>query len=135
MEFPFYITVQTAVALSVLQGLLMLRVGLYRTKVRVPYGDGGDETLLRRIRAHGNLAENASLVLVLLALAEFSGLGANIVGGFAAFFVIARVVHALAITSGKATPLRVLGALGTVGTQIGLAIVLLLNVVLPSAGI
>jgi len=57
----------------VLAPILMLRVGKQRLSKKVSLGDGGDATLLARIRAHGNFTENAPLLLIgLFALASLS---------------------------------------------------------------
>jgi hypothetical protein len=85
-------------------------------------GEGTDPMLLRRIRMHGNLAENAPLFLILLALVEMTGQWSAVLPYYAAAFVIARVSHALglAISSG-ATPFRFVGVIGTIACDIGLA--------------
>ncbi len=67
------ITAATAVLLAVLQMFLMLHVARGRGKYKTGLGDGGHDGLIRRIRIHGNLAENAPLFLILLALVETSG--------------------------------------------------------------
>ena len=55
--------------LIVLQVALMLTVGLHRTKGQF-IGLGDDPHLERKVRRHGNLAENAGLFLVVIALFE-----------------------------------------------------------------
>lgn len=63
----------TATAAAIL-GLLYVRLAFgiigYRRKHRVSIGDGGDEQLQRRIRAHANLTEYAPIGLILLACLE-----------------------------------------------------------------
>ncbi len=116
------ITAATAIALAVLQMLLMLYTARGRGKYKAGLGDGGSEALLRRIRIHGNLAENAPLFLILLALTEISGQWAALVPIFAAAFVVFRILHALglAISSGP-SPFRFLGVIGTFFSILGLA--------------
>ena len=70
--FP-YMTAATAALLAVLQMILMLYVATGRGKFKTGLGDGGHPGLIRRIRIHGNLAENAPVFLILLALVETSG--------------------------------------------------------------
>lgn len=64
------ITATLAIALSVLLVVLSFRVSLLRQKYATPFGDGGNQTLLRAIRAHGNLGESAPMLLILLLLIE-----------------------------------------------------------------
>ncbi len=47
-------------------------------------GDGGNEALIRRMRAHANYGENAPIVLILLALLELAGgsISADLASGF-----------------------------------------------------
>lgn len=126
------ITIELAIAIALLQAFLMFRVGNYRAKIGVNLGDGGDPVLLRRIRAHGNLAENAALILVLLAFAEMAGAPAVVVMSFAGLFFVARLAHAVAISKEKSSQvLRGIGALGTVGSLAGLAITLIIVAEIP----
>ena len=62
-------------------------------------GDGGDATLLRRIRGHGNFAEYTPLSLILLGLLEYGGtlpiwllhlLGLTLLGS--------RILHGVALS-------------------------------------
>ena len=58
----------TAAILGLFQVSLMMTVGLARRTANVSLGDGGNDILIHKIRRHGNLAENAALFLILLAL-------------------------------------------------------------------
>lgn len=113
MYYPV-VTAVTAGVLAVLQSSLMLTVGMKRLKYSQGIGDGGYEDLARLIRRHGNLAENAAIFLVVLALLEMTGINHLIVITLASLFIIARFSHALAfsITSGP-HPLRAFGAILT----------------------
>ena len=51
---------------------LALRVSAVRHGKRIHLGDGGDEGVLRRIRAHANAIENLPLALLLLLLLELN---------------------------------------------------------------
>jgi len=108
------ITALAASAIAVLQLALMMNVGLYRGKVGIGIGYGKDERLARKVRMHGNLAENSALFLVLLFLAESLADRPGVVAALAGLFVFARIAHAVgpAQSSGR-TVARGLGALGT----------------------
>ncbi len=56
--------------------VLSMRVIKNRVRAKVNLLDGGDETLTRAMRVHGNFAEYVPFALLLMALAEIqSGLG------------------------------------------------------------
>jgi hypothetical protein len=48
-------------------------VGYRRFQTRVPFFDGGDQTLMRRMRAHGNFTETVPISLLAMAAAELTG--------------------------------------------------------------
>lgn len=56
------------------------------------FGDGGDVSLLRVIRAHGNLSEYAPVFLVLLALLEARAVDVTVLRALGAVFVLSRLV-------------------------------------------
>lgn len=124
MTIPL-IAALTAGVLIMLQTALMLNVGLYRGAKTIGIGDGDDPDLLRRIRRHGNLAENAALIVVGIALAEISGASTTFVLSVAAIFVVGRLFHAMSFASlagshliegSKLFPaMRMVGAMSTAG--------------------
>ena len=98
MEIP-YTAAAVGAILIILQQILMMNTGAYRGKVQIGVGFGDDRDLERKIRRHGNLAENAAIFVIVLALAEGVLGGGAIVTGFGVAFVIARICHAIAFTS------------------------------------
>jgi hypothetical protein len=124
MTFPYF-TAAAAAVLAVLQMLLLLYTARGRGKYRAGLGDGGNAALLKRIRMHGNLAENAPLFLILLGLVEMSGQWMAVVPWIAIAFIAVRLAHVigLAMSSGL-TIFRFLGAAGTVVLMLMLAVLL-----------
>ena len=119
-------TLCLAAAAAVLNRWISIRVGQVRHAAKVSVGDGGDERLLRRMRAHANFVENTPLVLILIAAVELSGKGGRwlaIVGGA---YVVGRVCHAIGMDGGAAERLRGLGTAATMLTQLGLAVIAVL---------
>jgi len=117
-------TLSLAAAATVINLWLLMRCGQARANARIMYGDGGDETLLRRMRAHANFTENTPLVLILCALIEAAGKSGSwlqIVGGI---YMLARIAHAIGM--GGLVPARAFGMLVTLLTQLGLVIVAVL---------
>jgi len=109
--------------------ILMFRVGQVRIKEKINLGDGGNETLLTRIRAHGNYTENMPIALIgLIALAM---LKANPIAlhVFGIVFLVGRILHAMGmrpVSSGKP---RLYGMMCTLFTHFGQAITLLYLIV------
>jgi len=123
-NFP-HITAATAVALGILQMLLMLYTARGRGRYQTGLGEGQHPALLQRIRMHGNLAENAPLFLILLWLTEASGQWTMLVPYFAIAFVLARLSHALGLSmSSGLTIFRFLGVVVTLLSVLGLAALL-----------
>lgn len=124
MTFPL-ITGYTAAFLGTMQIFLMMNVGFARRKSGVSLGNGEDDVLLYKIRRHANLAENASLFLILLGFLEISGAETKYVLGLATIFVSARLFHAYALSGpGKSNLARGLGAIGTLAGVLGTAALL-----------
>lgn len=82
-----------------LLGLLLLFLSGYviagRVKFKVNDGDGGNETMRRRIRAQGNFVEYVPMALILLTLVESASIGPGwLAGALGGTLVVARVWHA-----------------------------------------
>ena len=65
--------------------------------------------LLRRIRAHGNFAENVPLFLILLGLLEFATGGNLWLWGASILFILARLLHVFGMDRPGANWMRVTG--------------------------
>lgn len=100
MEYEYPLTAAAVAAiLLILQQALMLTVGVSRGKVGLGVGDGGDPHMTRKIRRHGNLAENAAVFIVTLALLEMLVGGGLTMTILAAAFVVARFAHAFSFSN------------------------------------
>lgn len=89
----------------------------HRIRAQAAFGDaGGDARLVSASRSHGNLAEHAPIVILLLALLEMSRawhFGLMAVG---AIFLFARLMHVWGLylpASSKAPVPRQIGVIGT----------------------
>lgn len=125
------ISATTAAIILALQLILMILVGMHRVQTNTGVGMGDDKDLERKVRRHGNLAENAALFLVVLALAELVGGSAQVLTIVAGAFVVARLSHAFAFGSLTGShgedgskifvAARVVGAFGTFAAGLFLA--------------
>lgn len=111
----------TAVGLAAIINIwLSIRVGQVRTREKVSIGDGGNEAVIRRMRAHSNYIENTPFVLALFAAIELANGPGNpnwLYWVMIAYFV-ARVLHAFGMDGLKAG--RMTGTIGTMLTLLGL---------------
>ncbi len=96
--------------------VLSARVIVARQSARIALGDGGQEPLQRRLRAHSNFAEYVPLGLLLMAFAEMQGHAPWLIAVIGALLLAGRLVHAVAISrSPEPIPLRVAGMALTLG--------------------
>ena len=117
------VTLSSAAAAAILAVWLMIRVGQVRSKSGVSVGDGGDEALTRRMRAHANYVESAPFVLILIAVIELAGKGGEWLPYVAGLYFLARIGHAFGMEGGNLSQGRVIGIIITLLTLVGLAIV------------
>jgi uncharacterized protein len=83
------------VALIILMAIVLtIRVIVHRRSALIGIGDGGDKVLTRRIRVHGNFAENAPFALALLILLPMTGASVWVVHAVGGLFLAGRLAHA-----------------------------------------
>jgi hypothetical protein len=128
---PISLTIAAGAAL--LNLWLALRVGRVRTREKVFIGDGGNDLLTRRMRAHSNFVENTAFVLILLALVEL-GFGSSMwLWAVGALYLVGRILHALGMDGMMWA--RMVGTIVTMLTQLGLALTALAIVYLTPVSI
>ena len=86
----------TAISASIM-GLIFFKLVMNISKIRqatgIGLGDGGNEELLRAIRAQANLIEGGPLGLILIACLELNGASIILTAVLAAVLVIGRILH------------------------------------------
>lgn len=103
---------------------LSFRVIRWRWKERVVLKDGGSETLLRAIRAHGNFSEYVPLTLITLLVLAHYRMNVHVYLGFCVALIVARIIHAIGVSvmeMGKKPSLK--------GRQIGAGLTFLVLIV------
>ncbi len=88
------ITLLFAALHVVLMLWLAWRVVAQRRAAKIGLGTGGDYTLERAVRVHGNFIEYVPFALLMLALLELSGLGAIWLWIFGTLLLTGRLLHA-----------------------------------------
>lgn len=111
MLFP-KITLTYLALLSLIYAALALRVVSIRRKHSIAFGDGGNEALLRAIRAHGNFIEYVPLASLLVASLEAMGEPALHVHAFMGSLLLARVLHPVAFASARGSAPYKIGRIG-----------------------
>jgi len=119
-------TLSLAAAAVLIHFWLFVRVTQRRFAAKAIHGDGGDEGLFRRIRAHANFVENTPLFLILVGAIEMTGKGGTWLAVAGAVFMLARVAHAFGMDNPNPNVLRSGGMLVTLLLEIGLAVMALL---------
>ena len=116
------ITLGAVAAAALINIWLSIRCGQVRTAEKVSVGDGGNDKLIRRMRAHANFNENTPIVLVMIAALEFAHTGSTALAAVAGLFMLGRVAHGLGMEGGSFGVGRMIGTIITLLTQLGLAI-------------
>lgn len=92
-------------SLAILITVLAINVSRQRLGRRISLGDAGNRKLNRLVRAHANAVEHAVVMVPLMILYEMNGGNIDIAAVMATVFLLARIVHAWALTE-KASTLR-----------------------------
>ena len=122
------ITLTIAAAAALINLWLMIRCGQARTSEKVSVGDGGNEMVIRRMRAHANFIESAPMVLILIAALELTGGTSTWLWAVGIAYTIGRLLHPLGMDGGALAKGRMIGTLLTMLTLLGLAIMALVSV-------
>lgn len=121
MVLPITLTMAAAAALINLW--LMVRVGRVRVSQKVSVGDGGDEMVIKRMRAHANFIENTPFVLILIAALELSGVaqGQPWLLAIGVVYMLGRLAHGYGMDGGALRLGRMIGTLISMLTLLALA--------------
>lgn len=129
---PLSITAITAALIALLLLSLAILTVRHRFRLQAAFGDQEDPGLIAASRSHGNLAEHAPIVLIMLGLLEYSDFNTSVLIGIAAAFVFARIAHAIGLHQpsepGKAPLARQIGVIFTWIVILALASLLLFRV-------
>ncbi|MEW4468424.1 MAPEG family protein [Parasphingorhabdus sp. JC815] len=120
MILPITLTVAGVAAL--INIWLMIRVGQVRTSEKVSVGDGGNEKVIRRMRAHANFGESLPIVLILIGVIELANGSPAwlwLVGGV---YMLGRVAHGIGMDGGKFGKGRMIGTILSLLIMLGLAV-------------
>ncbi|MDX1444196.1 MAG: MAPEG family protein [Gammaproteobacteria bacterium] len=98
-EMPVPITAFYAALFGLLLIAVSARIPVWRRRLKVGIGSGGDEMLARLIRVHGNFTEYVPTSLILLVLNELNGSPMVLLHGAGITLLVGRIIHAFGLTS------------------------------------
>ncbi len=127
------ITPLYAAVLALLLVALAVNVVRRRRGAGVSLGDGGDELLARRIRAHGNFIESVPMALLLMVMVEERGAEAALVHGLNGVLLFGRLMHAFALSSLTPRPLFRTGGMALTLFVLVAAVMQILRVAIGAA--
>ena len=119
MNLPLTLTM--AAAAGLINIWLAIRIGQVRTSQKVSVGDGGNEFVIRRMRAQANFVEYTPFVLVLIGALECSGYAATWLWVVGVVYMIGRLAHGLGMDGGAFGIGRMIGTLTSMLTLLGLS--------------
>lgn len=116
------ISLAAAAAAAFLNLWLSIRVGMVRQAKKISIGDGGDEELIRRMRAQANFIENTPIVLILVAVIEASRPANPWLAASATVYILARIAHGIGMDGGPFRTSRMVGTMLTMLTLLVLGV-------------
>ncbi|WP_371372452.1 MAPEG family protein [Thalassotalea aquiviva] len=114
MEHSTFVTGFYAGIIAILHLGLSFRVIGLRRSLKIGIGDGGNKTLAKAIRVHGNFIEHVPVALILLILFELAYLNPLYVHILGGVLVASRALHAVGL--GKSVGVSWQRFIGTLGT-------------------
>lgn len=100
-----HITVLFVGLFALIQIPLTILVGFRRVQTGIQFFDGGDQALLRRMRAHGNYTETVPIVLIAMAAAEVASMPQWALWAGGISLLVGRLMHAaILVTKGWGNP-------------------------------
>ena len=96
-----------------------------RLRLKTAFGDAGDSRLISASRSHGNLAEHAPIVILMIGMLELNEANHIVLMSIGALFLVGRAAHIVGLYTpsepGKAPVPRQIGVVTTWLTLAGLS--------------
>ena len=127
MEQHFWLSV-FVFANTLLAALLALNVSRVRIREKIPHGDGGNVSLKKAIRAHGNGVEHLIVVGLQVLALDLARAPSSALATLVIVFTGSRLLHAFSMLDSRFR-LRQVSALGTYASEVGGAVAVFLTLV------
>jgi uncharacterized protein len=122
---PLPITAFVTAICAILLLITAIDTVRHRIRVQAAFGDAGDAKLISAARSHGNLAEHAPIVILLIAMLEMAKAHHMALMGIGALFLVGRVAHIVGLYAtpalGKIPVARQIGVMATWATLLVLS--------------
>ena len=82
---------------ALIQIPITVMVGYRRLQTGIQFLDGGDQTLMRRMRAHGNFTETVPMTLLAMAAAELAGASHWLLLCGGSLLLVGRLLHLITL--------------------------------------
>ena len=115
------VTAFTAAVCALLLLLTAIDTVRHRIRIGAAFGDSADAKLISASRSHGNLAEHAPIVLIMMAGLELARVNHMLLLGIASVFLIGRIAHIIGLYMPVSTKPPVPRQIGVVFTWLTLA--------------
>ncbi len=122
------ITLTIAAAAALINIWLMIRCGQARRSAKVSIGDGGNDLLIRRMRAHANFIENTPIVLILVSALEATGGSSTWLWIIGIVYTLGRLLHPLGMDREGENIFRGAGTGISMLSMLGLAVMAFVSV-------
>ncbi|MSO73241.1 MAG: glutathione S-transferase [Rhodospirillaceae bacterium] len=113
MPSPLPVTLVSACVMTLFYLALCARVSRGRMRYHVSLGDGGNQDLLARMRAHANFIEYVPLSLILMGVLETASTNPIVLAAGGGLLFLFRVLHVVGIPRPAPNIFRFIGASGT----------------------
>jgi uncharacterized membrane protein YecN with MAPEG domain len=122
---PLPITAFVAAVCAIMLLVTAIDTVRHRLRAKAAFGDAGDAKLISASRAHGNLAEHAPIVILLIGLLEMARAHHMALMAIGAIFLIGRAAHIVGLympsSPGTAPIPRQIGVMTTWATLLALS--------------
>ena len=116
------VTLTMAAVAALINVWLMLRVGAVRRATGVFVGDGGDDRVVRRMRAHANFVESAPFILILMLALEAAKAWDTGLWLCGVVWILGRLAHPFGMDGTTRLPARLVGTVATLLVLLTLAV-------------
>ncbi len=122
---PLPITAFVAAVCGIMLLITAIDTVRQRIRLKAAFGDHGDSKLISASRSHGNLAEHAPIVILLIGLLEMARAHHLTLMAIGALFLVGRVAHIIGLytpaAAGKPPVPRQIGVIVTWATLAALS--------------
>ena len=119
---PLPVTAFVAAICAIMLLITAIDTVRHRMRTRAPFGDNADQKLISATRSHGNLAEHAPIVILLMAFLEMANANHIMLMTIGTLFLAGRVAHIVGLYAPMSTKPPLPRSIGVIATWLTLAV-------------